>query len=257
MSRLSKNISYLRTQNGFSQRRLAEALGVGRGTVYNWESEKANPPIDELVKLSRLFKLSIDNLILTDLEESGVLSANEPSEIYNLSTPNNYFIPISVQAGYGIGSTGILEHELTPIFIPGVDYVARTFEVYGDSMEPVLQHKDWVVCEQVQDAQSIQESQPCVVVSKSDGITVKYVLKYHEGLMCIPANREQYSSVMVPYDEIQEIWIVRIRLTKHLIPPQVTSHNSALEDRMNNMERFIQDTFPDFNIVEFRKTKST
>lgn len=60
---LSTNLIRLRDQNGWSQEQLAEKLGVARSTVAKWESGKGVPKIDNLIVMSDLFDVTLDNLI--------------------------------------------------------------------------------------------------------------------------------------------------------------------------------------------------
>ena len=53
----------LRKQKGFSQETLAERMGVSRQAVSKWESGLSNPDINNLVLLSEIFEVSLDELI--------------------------------------------------------------------------------------------------------------------------------------------------------------------------------------------------
>lgn len=58
-----KNLQTLRRQNGLSQQQLAEQLGVSRQAVSKWELDAAKPDIDNVIQISRLFDVSIDELL--------------------------------------------------------------------------------------------------------------------------------------------------------------------------------------------------
>ena len=57
---LGTNISRLRAEHRLSQGDLAEALGVSRQSVSKWETDASVPDLDRLVKLSRLFGVTLD-----------------------------------------------------------------------------------------------------------------------------------------------------------------------------------------------------
>ena len=61
---LSGTIYRLRTERNLSQGDLAEALGVSRQSVSKWETGGSVPDLDKLVKLSQLFGVSLDELVL-------------------------------------------------------------------------------------------------------------------------------------------------------------------------------------------------
>lgn len=60
---LGETISRLRTANGMSQGDLAEALNVSRQSVSKWETNGSTPDLDKLVRLSRLFHVTLDELV--------------------------------------------------------------------------------------------------------------------------------------------------------------------------------------------------
>ena len=60
---LSENIYRLRTEKNMSQLELAEALEVSRQSVSKWETGTAVPELDKLVKMAKLFEISLDELV--------------------------------------------------------------------------------------------------------------------------------------------------------------------------------------------------
>ena len=60
---LGQRISELRKALGWSQVDLSKKLGVAKQTVSNWENENIQPSIDMLVRLSKIFGVSTDNLL--------------------------------------------------------------------------------------------------------------------------------------------------------------------------------------------------
>ncbi|WP_298030357.1 helix-turn-helix domain-containing protein [uncultured Dysosmobacter sp.] len=60
---LGTTISRLRAERSMSQGDLAEALDVSRQSISKWETNASVPELDKLVKLSRLFGVSLDQLV--------------------------------------------------------------------------------------------------------------------------------------------------------------------------------------------------
>ena len=60
---LAHNIKSLRKQNHMTQDDLAKKLNVSRQTISKWESHKTEPDIQTLSELSKIFHVSIDELI--------------------------------------------------------------------------------------------------------------------------------------------------------------------------------------------------
>ncbi len=57
------NLKYLRKDLGLTQKQVAEKLGVVESCYANWEQGRTEPSIAMLRKLSKIFKVSIDELI--------------------------------------------------------------------------------------------------------------------------------------------------------------------------------------------------
>ncbi len=53
----------LRTENKLSQEQLAEKLGVSRQSISKWEQGISTPDIDNFVKLSKLYSVSVDSML--------------------------------------------------------------------------------------------------------------------------------------------------------------------------------------------------
>lgn len=61
---LGEKIYELRTRKNLSQGDLANALDVSRQSISKWETNTSVPELDKLVKLSELFEVSLDELVL-------------------------------------------------------------------------------------------------------------------------------------------------------------------------------------------------
>ena len=57
------NLKYYRTQNGFTQKDLAEQIGYPENSVSKWEKDKGLPTVEILLRLSELFDISLDELL--------------------------------------------------------------------------------------------------------------------------------------------------------------------------------------------------
>jgi Predicted transcriptional regulators len=60
---LAKNIVKYRKRNKLSQEQLAEALNISRQSISKWETGENLPSIDNLISLSGLLDISLDELI--------------------------------------------------------------------------------------------------------------------------------------------------------------------------------------------------
>ena len=61
--RLAANLARLRKQHRYTQQQLAGMVGVKRALVGAWEEGRCTPRLAQLVKLRRVFGVSLDELI--------------------------------------------------------------------------------------------------------------------------------------------------------------------------------------------------
>lgn len=61
-----------RKKKGLSQEEVAEKLGVSRQTISKWETEETVPDIYQAKKLAKIYGLSLDELIDTDLDQKEI-----------------------------------------------------------------------------------------------------------------------------------------------------------------------------------------
>lgn len=66
---IADKIQELRKKAGYSQEKLAELLNVSRQAISKWESGTAVPTIDNLVELSRIFGVSVGELLAVEFEK--------------------------------------------------------------------------------------------------------------------------------------------------------------------------------------------
>ena len=67
LSKLASNIRHLRKQLSISQEELANRLGLNRGNIASYEKGTAEPKICNLMNLAHYYKVSVTDLIATDL----------------------------------------------------------------------------------------------------------------------------------------------------------------------------------------------
>ncbi|UOE58993.1 helix-turn-helix transcriptional regulator [Priestia filamentosa] len=63
---LSYNLKKKREEKGFSQEHIAQELHISRQSISKWENGNCYPDLDNLIKLSNLYNVSLDELIKGD-----------------------------------------------------------------------------------------------------------------------------------------------------------------------------------------------
>lgn len=61
--KIGENIYKLRTKHRLSQETLAQSLEVSRQSVSKWENDSAVPELDKLVRMAKLFQVTLDELV--------------------------------------------------------------------------------------------------------------------------------------------------------------------------------------------------
>lgn len=59
----STQLKKYRKNNGYTQKQLAEAVGVTQQAVAKWETDKASPDPEMLQKISSMFNVTVDSLL--------------------------------------------------------------------------------------------------------------------------------------------------------------------------------------------------
>lgn len=70
--RIGKFLKELRLKNNYSQTELSELIHVTRQAISNWENGKAAPDSEILIKLSELYNVSIDEILVGELSSESL-----------------------------------------------------------------------------------------------------------------------------------------------------------------------------------------
>ena len=95
----AEHLMSLRKQRNWTQEELGSQIGVSRQTVSKWEMGQTTPELEKLVELSKLFHISLDQLVGLEPEgESGAFSkVPEPSSgAWSYGTVYEYVSPVKV-----------------------------------------------------------------------------------------------------------------------------------------------------------------
>ena len=87
---LARNLRFLRKKNHLNQEDLANMLSISRQAYCNYENSSRTPDIENLVILAAHFHISLDQLILHDLEDEALLDSSSFSSAIH-ETPTPYF----------------------------------------------------------------------------------------------------------------------------------------------------------------------
>ena len=83
---IGNKILELRKRNNLSQEALSELVGVSRQTISKWELGETSPDLKQATALSKIFKVSLDELVNNDIKEMVVEKVSNTEKI----SRNNY-----------------------------------------------------------------------------------------------------------------------------------------------------------------------
>jgi len=231
---LASNIKYLRKKNnGMTQAELGAAVGLSDNAISTYEKGKFFPTADVLVKICEYFNVSSDDLLLKDLA-SGV--ETEVFESAKIEKGNNVLVPLSAQEEYVGKWSKKFIRELTYVNIPGVEGDARTFEVLGNGMNPILMSGDFAACT-VSSLAQVQSGKIYGIVT-AQKIHWGYAQAEYQRLRCIPANKDEQEAYYIPETDIREVWEVQKRITGQLVEPAL-----SMEARLRTVEEWLKTKF--------------
>lgn len=241
MSQAGKNFKYLRKLRGWTQEEFASKLGIKRSLVGAYEEERAEPRLEILEILSEMFKVSLDELFLKDLSvEQGSDYLKKRRQMKLMATDRNliHFVPVKAAAGYlaGYADAEFID-ELNTFTLPmltGGSY--RAFEIVGDSMLPTPSGSI-IVGERSERLENVKNNTPCIVVSKSEGIVYKRVIKSNRNIskITLSSDNPAYKPYQMNKADILEVWEAQAIINK------VTQQQRWDVDSLVNLVSSLQD----------------
>ncbi len=239
MSVAGQNLKYLRKLRGWTQEEFANKLGIKRSLIGAYEEERADPRLDVLEIIADMFKLSLDELFLKDLSNTGSSYLAKRRQQKMMSADRNiiHFVPVKAAAGYlaGYADTEFID-ELNTFTLPmlsGGNY--RAFEIIGDSMMPTPSGSI-IVGEKVDTLEDIKNNMAYIVVSRNEGIVYKRVVKNNKAKnkLTLVSDNPQYQPYQVNADDVVELWMAQSVISK--VTVQQRWDVNALANLVNNLQ---------------------
>jgi transcriptional regulator with XRE-family HTH domain len=218
MSIANKNLKYLRKLRGWTQEEFAQKLRIKRSLLGAYEEERADPRIDILEIVADMFKLTLDDLLRKDVSEqkTNYISKRRAQKLVAGRT-DIPFVPVKAAAGYLAGyADPEFVDELNTFTLPmlaGGDY--RAFEIVGDSMMPTPSGSV-IVGEKVQNLEEVKTNQTYIVVSKTDGVVYKRIMKNNrqKNKLTFVSDNPTYQPYIVNAEDILEVWQAQMIISR-------------------------------------------
>ena len=239
MSQAGQNLKYLRKLRGWTQEEFATKLGIKRSLIGAYEEERADPRLEVLEIVSDIFKLSLDDLLLKDVSDTGGSYLAKRRQQKMMSAERNliHFVPVKAAAGYlaGYADSEFID-ELNTFTLPmlaGGNY--RAFEIIGDSMLPTPTGSI-IVGEKIDGADDVKNNQAYIVVSKNEGIVYKRIVKSNKAKnkFTLVSDNPHYQPYQVNAEDVVELWQAQMVISK--VSQQQRWDMDSLASMVNNLQ---------------------
>ncbi len=221
MSYAGKNLRYLRKLRGWTQEQFANKINIKRSLLGAYEEERAEPRIEILQTVCNLFKLSMDDILLKELEipngGGSYIDKRRAMKMTIAASSEIIFVPVKAAAGYlaGYADTEFLDELNTftlPMLAPGY---YRAFEIVGDSMLPTPSGSV-IVGEKVESFEDVKNNNAYIVVSRSNGIVYKRINKNNrvKNRITLVSDNPIYDPYQIEEEDVLELWKAQMIITK-------------------------------------------
>lgn len=239
MSQAGQNLKYLRKLRGWTQEEFAVKLGIKRSLIGAYEEERADPRLEVLEIVGDIFKLTLDELLLKDLSNTGsnYLAKRRQQKMMTAERNIIHFVPVKAAAGYlaGYADSEFID-ELNTFTLPmlaGGNY--RAFEIIGDSMLPTPSGSI-IVGEKIDFKEDVKNDQAYIVVSRHEGIVYKRVVKNNKikNKFTLVSDNPQYQPYQVNVEDVLELWQAQMVISK--VSQQQRWDMNSLASMVNNLQ---------------------
>lgn len=235
-----KNVKFLRLRKQLTQEALASKLTVSRSKLNCIETgQTKSPTVEDLIRYSEYFRISIDTLLKIDISLLGELKLREleaGNDVYmkggNLrvvaisvdkaNNENVEYVPVKAKAGYTAGY-----HD--PEYIAGLPRYShpnlpatgtfRIFPITGDSMLPIPSGSD-ITGQYVADWTTLPPATPGIVILRSaQDFLFKLLTVQADGQLYLASLNSSYAPYTIPLEDVAEIWKFHAYSTTQLPEP--------------------------------------
>jgi transcriptional regulator with XRE-family HTH domain len=233
MSHAGKNLKYLRKLRGWTQEEFANKLKIKRSLLGAYEEERAEPRIEVLETVGHMFKISLDELLLKDLNvvKGGTYLEKRRQMKLVGAVAEVQYVPVKAAAGYLVGyADPEFVDELNTFTLPMLAAGSyRAFEISGDSMLPT-ESGSVVVGQKVEDMDTVKSNNPYIVVSRSEGIVYKRVTKNNrsKNKVTLVSDNPRYQPYQINTEDIVELWHAEWVIAKPNLQNNPTQNFAAI-----------------------------
>ncbi len=200
---------------GKTQRELSQQIQITCSRYSSYENGKSKPPVDVLIRISRIFNVSVDLLLSVDLKKHSLKDM--------LKLPDNRIVLPVVVDQQGNESIEIVPQKATMGYLRGYsdpDYIEslqtislpflkngkfRAFPADGDSMPP-FKDGSFIIGKYMEGLNDLKSGNTYVFITLNDGITYKRLRSKNKASLTVASDNTFYEPYDIPLNEIVEVW---------------------------------------------------
>ena len=226
MSYFGKNIKKIRTVKKLSQSAFAELFDLKRGSIGAYEEERAEAKIDTIIRIAEYFKLSLNQLLVSELTINEIYHINKINSKLQSTKPlkKEKFIPFVSQTDI---KDFINNHtnrnylkKLPVINLPNSKQTNIAFECFDSSMLGLysgIKQGDILLAQLIQyDELRALRYKTTLLVLTNKQLTMGFPETGHTQLTLSPLNLN-FQKHFIPNNEIKKLWLVKQVITDTFI----------------------------------------
>ena len=265
MPLVNENIKVLRKRMGMTQEKFAEVLGIKRSLIGAYEENRAVPPAENLNKISRVFGITLDQLINYSYERE----FNKRSDASSFGSDIKAEVPFPIEKRTVFQHTNkeisnvqpslfepVRSNTSLPVKPKGIKYInANLFEKYlnEENFEQFAENLPSIslpfftqenlrafdspvdfplqncilIAEKVLDFNQITEGENHLIISKLHGFKYRRVYNqiHIKGVVLTSADKANVQSQEIKASEIKEIWKPISYISKAMPLPDISLEN--------------------------------
>ena len=249
----SNRILQLRDLLSLSQTEFARKIGISQGALSQLESGRTNLSIETLKNLSDSLHINCNWMVSGQgqmFSEHSQYASLGPDQVRPIA--GKVWIPLvreEAHAGYvkNIDDEDFIS-ALDVYQIPGFESgTFRLFEIEGDSMIPTIYPREIVVCEPVEEIDTIQSGTLGVVITKESIVAKRiYQLDKEPHALILRSDNTNYKTFKVDRSHINQVWQIVAKITSQFIDmkgidnkrlERLESHIEDLRNEMRSLKK--------------------
>lgn len=201
---LGLKIKELRIERRMTQKDLADEMGLVMATISSYENNNSQPNIDKLIHLSKLFHVTIDEIVGNPWLPTGHIT---PSGNFRPKTMKYYDIDASASSTSMFESWN--EAFCKEISVPGFGDCDFALNIWGDSMSPTLLNGSIALCQEWKQS-FIEYGFIYLIITKECHRMIKFIKpgSSEERITCESEN-EFYQPFEIKKEDILRLFMVK------------------------------------------------